>query len=530
MSYINNMNPRRMIWFNQNAPKNKTDLWLSYNRHYEDTSDDETTDAQQTTDNPSQRNCDLILKAWDCGRWIPIVGFNTTAANKIDIVEGNTLYHPAIFTGENPNDLYDAGTLGSLLSNPNFVTEQEWHDVFNSSNYDWGDIFGDTNWFGDLTWSIIQGGSSSYHLPWATTTQCGGILSDIHPNIESQREAGVQVRFAPQNTNLYDVAYNGLRIPQHHLAITGKQLIYAINEEFSNHPETPGITINIQELVEALEGVFKNSSSIGFNATFGQATDPNVYTHIWGVGSSNAGRFLRIKNPYPSEGTGWAQNNHAMEWVDIQEGDGIDINTSNSIMTIGINTDGAQTNQVLTKTSNGVSWEDPQSTEYGYDNLIDITNNTVSISMNGAEAGDVIICDGSNNNYFAKWGAVPNPDLATVQISCGNGALTINGNQLTSDGTITVNGSEISSSTYTMNSWTFYNIQAFKEIHITSIQQSANPYYIRLNNCPPSANVSCIGDVIDPQDLLVDMHEKDVFVTLQFGIAKFEEIASIGNI
>jgi hypothetical protein len=46
MSYINNMNPRRMIWFNQNAPKNKMDLWLSYNRHYEDTSDDETTDAQ----------------------------------------------------------------------------------------------------------------------------------------------------------------------------------------------------------------------------------------------------------------------------------------------------------------------------------------------------------------------------------------------------------------------------------------------------------------------------------------------------
>jgi hypothetical protein len=126
MSYINNMNPRRMIWFNQNAPKNKMDLWLSYNKHYEDTSDDETTDTQETTDNPSQRNCDLILKAWDCGKWIPIVGFNTTAANKIDIVEGNTLYHPAIFTGENPNDLYDAGTLGELLADTNFVTESEW--------------------------------------------------------------------------------------------------------------------------------------------------------------------------------------------------------------------------------------------------------------------------------------------------------------------------------------------------------------------------------------------------------------------
>jgi hypothetical protein len=64
----------------------------------------------------------LILKAWDCSKWVPIVGFNTTAANKIDTVENNNLYHPAIFTGENPNDLYDAGTLGSLLSNTNFVT------------------------------------------------------------------------------------------------------------------------------------------------------------------------------------------------------------------------------------------------------------------------------------------------------------------------------------------------------------------------------------------------------------------------
>jgi hypothetical protein len=147
--------------------------------------------------------------------------------------------------------------------------------------------------------------------------------------------------------------------------------------------------------------------------------------------------------------------------------------------------------------------------------------------MNNAVAGDVIICDGDGNDLVAKWGAVPNPDLATTQISCGNGRLTINGNQLTSDGTITVDDSEISSSTYIMNSWTFYNIHAFKEIHITSIQSSANPYYIRFNNCPPNANVSCVGDVIDPQDLLSDMNGKDVLVTLQFGIAKFEEITSV---
>ena len=122
---INNLNPRRVVWFSPNEPSNKYDIWLSRNAHYNE-------NGEPTTDSNSQRDCDYIFKIYDCGKWNPIVGFNTTAANKIDIVEGNTLYHPAIFTGENPNDLYDAGTLGSILSDPNFVTEQEWHNVFNS--------------------------------------------------------------------------------------------------------------------------------------------------------------------------------------------------------------------------------------------------------------------------------------------------------------------------------------------------------------------------------------------------------------
>jgi hypothetical protein len=79
------------------------------------------------------------------------------------------------------------------------VTEQEWHDVFNSSNYDWGDIFGDTNWFGDLTWSIIQGGSSDYHIPWADTDVCGGIYSDTFGRIsqEAWKFKGVECAFYP---------------------------------------------------------------------------------------------------------------------------------------------------------------------------------------------------------------------------------------------------------------------------------------------------------------------------------------------
>lgn len=143
MSYINNMSPRRMIWFNQNAPKNKMDLWLSYNRHMSDNED--TLDETETTDNANQRDCDLIMKVWDCGDWKPIVGFNTTSANKINTVSGKTYtytyngtshtstgytgFHLPLFRDDDasPYELFDAGTIGSALET--FVSESEWQSI-----------------------------------------------------------------------------------------------------------------------------------------------------------------------------------------------------------------------------------------------------------------------------------------------------------------------------------------------------------------------------------------------------------------
>lgn len=121
-------NVRRVINYTQNEPINKYDLWLSENARYNE-------EGQLKYDNDGQPACDLILKIFRKGKWEPIVGYNTTAANKINIVPGNTNYHPAIFTGSNPNDLQDCGSLGELLSNENFVNENEWGDVFNSSQF-----------------------------------------------------------------------------------------------------------------------------------------------------------------------------------------------------------------------------------------------------------------------------------------------------------------------------------------------------------------------------------------------------------
>jgi len=116
-------------------------------------------------------------------------------------------------------------------------------------------------------------------------------------------------------------------------------------------------------LAEVLYNIFKNSSSLGFDDTWNLASDPHVYPHIWGVNQTNKGKFLKIKDVFPSEGSGWSQSNNAIEWVDLPTGTtytpgtGITISQQNEI---SINTTGASTNQVLTKTANGIGWTTPQ--------------------------------------------------------------------------------------------------------------------------------------------------------------------------
>ena len=72
------------------------------------------------------------MKIWDCGEWKPILGYNSTAANKIDCVENNTLYHPALFTGTNPNDLKDDGSFTYLFSQGDDYVD--WGDVIQNGS------------------------------------------------------------------------------------------------------------------------------------------------------------------------------------------------------------------------------------------------------------------------------------------------------------------------------------------------------------------------------------------------------------
>lgn len=563
---IYNLNPRRVVWFSPNEPSNKYDIWLSRNAHLDE-------NGEPTTDSNSQRDCDYIFKIYDCGKWNPIVGFNSTAANKIDIVEGNTLYHPAIFTGENPNDLYDAGTLGSLLSDPNFVTEQEWYNVFNSSNYNWGDIFGDTNWFGDLTWSIIQGGSGTYHLPWATTTMCGGILSDTHA-LTADAFKPIEVKFYPTVS-----AYSS---KLHRLCVSASDVIEQINSYYNDNPSGQSLSIPlattsaiggiksdvhsygvtsafkpveckfypnqgtwsslherlcinagdvIAQIIDSLSNPDENWLFGNHGVTIGQQLGSNrIEWAIDGLGIADEGKYARSKYIPQS-------NRHTIEWVDLPEGTVYTQGTGITISQneISIKTDNASTGQVLTKTANGVDWSTPsQQIQYTGTNLIEVdnSNHQIGIDMSSnPSAGNIIICDGTGRDVVAKWGAVPNPNLAIINVECGSGDLTLTNNILSvRNGSFTINNESYASDSYVLNEWTYYTVSSYKTLAITSMKLTANPVYMRFSPRTSVSNFTCVGDVIDAQGVLTDTNfYEDAFVTLQFGVAKFEKVQSIMN-
>lgn len=584
MSYINNMNPRRMIWFNQNAPKNKMDLWLSYNRHYEDTSEDETTDPQQTTDNPNQRNCDLILKVWDCGNWVPIVGFNSTAAHKIDTVNGTSYQYTIdgssftsegkeefdlpLFTKDSPSELFSAGPLGEALNK--FVTDEWWKTIYNShlktiiEQYPFdlwpaepaelGGIYADrfTSTHNDTstankTWmaqcKYKYNASNNYNLyvhakdvisaiytyttdnpssqtlpiPLATYEEIGG--ARIQTDNTSEDYRGAPVLFGGPNVGL---TYGG-NTPDN-IVLYGDSTTY--------NPDNSFLYVPAWAIMDILKNPYNEQTPqpfvTGWKGIDTQLRDNSdlVWVGLSGLIPENAGKFCmaQINQTDPSGVT--------IEWVDLPGGTtytggtGITISQQNEI---SIDTTGASTNQVLTKTSSGVGWTTPsQGTQYTGTNLIEVdaVNNEIGIDMSSNPSdGDVIICDSG----IAKWGSAPNPSLAIVKIECGSGDLTLSSNVLSvAGGSFTINDDTYASSSYRLDEWTYYKILNYKSIAITSIRLTANPTYMRFSPRASISRFTCVGDVIDAQGVLTDsLFQEDAFVTLQFGIAKFEKVETV---
>lgn len=236
-------NVRRVINYTQTEPINKYDLWLSENARYNE-------DGELEYDNDGQPACDLILKLFRHGRWEPIVGFNTTALNKINTVDGVSYtptgssvpkigkheFHPAIFTKDTPGELYDAGTLGELLSDTNFVNSDEWQDLFNTQQFQ--DAF---NTF------VINGGNYDWDdiitsdIDFATTTRIGGIYSDIQENILDVHNAfkAVECAFYP-NYSLYSSKQGRLCVNAHDI----KQALNDIDKDLYEEDPASELIVN----------------------------------------------------------------------------------------------------------------------------------------------------------------------------------------------------------------------------------------------------------------------------------------------
>lgn len=325
---INNLNPRRVVWFSPNEPSNKYDIWLSRNAHLDE-------NGELTTDSNSQRDCDYIFKIYDCGKWNPIVGFNSTAANKIDCVENNTLYHPAIFTGQNPNDISDNGSLGELLADSHYVNEQEWEDIFNTDqfqqafntqvidgdNYNWGDLIETT------VQELLDDGEitiPSDQVEWrrATTSLLGGIKASVFRSIIPQEE----IAEACFNDNLVDQTQNNDR-----LYIWAKDMMQAIQAYTEDHSDdsdfpyiVPPYVIPEQDVPNLLWDWFENSSTVlkGWQQSTGQAVANKPRFVIAGsCTAANRGKLLKLRDPDDPfwQTSEYTELNNAIEWVDPSE-------------------------------------------------------------------------------------------------------------------------------------------------------------------------------------------------------------------
>lgn len=328
---VYNLNPRRVVWFSPNEPSNKYDIWLSRNAHLDE-------NGEPTTDSNSQRDCDYIFKIYDCGKWNPIVGFNSTAANKIDCVENNTLYHPAIFTGHNPNDVSDNGSLGELLADSHYVNEQEWEDIFNTDQFQQafntqvidGDDYNWESLIETTVQELLDDGeitipASQFEWRRATTSLLGGIKASVFRSIIPQEE----IAEACFNDNLVDQTQNNDRL--YIWAKDMMQAIHAYTEDHSEDPDFPSIVppgvVPDDEVPTLLYNWFRNSPSIrkGWQESSSSLGGNKPRFEIWGTNRNNAGKILTLQpiswwdGDHPTGYDPYSINHNAIKWVDPSE-------------------------------------------------------------------------------------------------------------------------------------------------------------------------------------------------------------------
>ena len=168
----------------------------------------------------------MILKIYKNGHWVPVVGYNTAAENKINTVanaaaytythnntqhtvNGITQFDLPLFraSADSPNELFDAGTLGYSINE--YVTTEEWQNIFNNPNF-------------YNAWNIT---SNHLNIARASSNKLGGIWANYFSTIDGAAAEYVEPKFKTSQANQGDnklYSYAG-------------DIISAINAYSNNH-------------------------------------------------------------------------------------------------------------------------------------------------------------------------------------------------------------------------------------------------------------------------------------------------------
>lgn len=308
-------NVRRVINYTNHEPVNKYDLWLSENLRYNEY-------GELEYDNNGQPACDLILKIFRNGQWEPIVGYNTAAGNKINIVSGVT-YAPTGRTGyglnhlplfrspsDSPDELFDAGTLGQALVT--YVTSSDWQTIIEE---------------GGLGNAITYQLGNSININHAEDNVLGGIFAARYNG--NYADSNIS-----DNTFLTQCKYKYGVPSDYHLYVHAKDIMTAIHDytyEHGDDPNLPNILPpniggNITVDPSVLYRSFYNSPTILKGWTDDQNTAQKPRFELAGARTpQNRGKLLMLKSaddPFWSNGTNEydeASNANALNWVSPQD-------------------------------------------------------------------------------------------------------------------------------------------------------------------------------------------------------------------
>ena len=398
-------------------------------------------------------------------------------------------------------------------------------------------------------------------IPLATTANIGGIKAEQNPNTADGFRNLPIVLAGPTVGSVWGLDFGepGRRYLGDSDADT--EYLYLPGWALVAWLENPGEGVTLpfnfdpQQVVISLEDCFVNTSSIGW-PIFSTNSDPAISPYLWGVGVGNAGKFLRIKNPYPTmPAGGWSQaeGENAMDWVTLE---------LNTLSDVSIDVESLEDGQVLVYDGKNEVWVNGEVQSGGNDYSVLSSNSSsseeyvvngggdeetvlngngewigassglglvigsgIGINTSGATDGQVLTYDG--DQHAVKWADAEcriidrSNDTNTDTISVVSISKASNTDEFVIEET-----SDTPTTIDTIGQYSYYDfgtlsgLDSVVDYIIRSVTPKLmGPVYFVLRNIKTLTVGAGVSTINMPQSF-----PNDLLVTIQFGIVKFEEI------